>query len=57
METDQELQTLERRAYLASYSDGIVDLFVGLSLLWMSLGSGYPTSQDSPESSQLCSSR
>lgn len=35
METDQELQTLERRAYLASYSDGIVDLFVGLSLLWI----------------------
>lgn len=35
MDTGQELQALERKAYLASYSDGIVDLFVGVSLLWI----------------------
>jgi len=35
MNTDKELQTLERKAYLESYSDGIVDLFVGVSLLWI----------------------
>ena len=29
------LDTLERSAYRASYTDGIIDLFVGLSLVWI----------------------
>ena len=29
------LDTLERDAYRASYTDGIIDLFVGLSLVWI----------------------
>ena len=31
----QELETLERGAYQASYSDGIIDIFVGVSLIWI----------------------
>lgn len=33
--TTPNLDTLERGAYRASYSDGIIDLFVGLSLVWI----------------------
>ena len=31
----KNLDTLERDAYQASYSDGIIDVFVGLSLIWI----------------------
>lgn len=34
--SDQDtLQSLEGRAYQRAYSDGIIDLFVGLSLIWI----------------------
>lgn len=33
----QDLGTLEKSAYRGSYSDGIVDIYVGLSLLWIGL--------------------
>jgi len=33
--TDKTLQALERDAYRESYSDGIIDLFFGLSLVWI----------------------
>jgi vacuolar-type H+-ATPase subunit I/STV1 len=35
MPNDPTLDTLERTAYRASYSDGIIDVFVGLSLIWI----------------------
>lgn len=35
MSSEQHLDALEREAYRASYDDGVVDLFVGLSLIWM----------------------
>jgi hypothetical protein len=35
MADDRELQDLEREAYQDSYADGIIDLFVGVSLLWI----------------------
>ena len=35
MDASQDLKTLERQAYLETYSDGTIDLFVGLSLTWI----------------------
>jgi hypothetical protein len=35
MTNPQDLAALERAAYQDAYSDGIVDLFAGLSLLWI----------------------
>lgn len=35
MTSNHALEALERDAYRASYSDGIVDVFVGLSLVWI----------------------
>lgn len=35
MAAQTELETLERDAYRASYSDGIVDIYVGLSMVWI----------------------
>jgi len=35
MTHDQELQDLEQRTYRDSYSDGIVDIYIGISLLWI----------------------
>jgi len=35
MANEQDLQALEREAYHGSYSDGIIDIFVGVSLLWI----------------------
>jgi len=32
-----DLSTLESRAYRDTYSDGIIDLFVGLSLVWIGI--------------------
>ncbi|MCP4249254.1 MAG: hypothetical protein GY778_19595, partial [bacterium] len=31
----EDLDTLEHASYRATYSDGIIDLFVGASLLWI----------------------
>ncbi len=33
MDTNADLEAIEREAYRSSYSDGIIDVFVGLSLL------------------------
>jgi hypothetical protein len=35
MTDHRDLEELERGAYRASYSDGIIDIFVGASLLWI----------------------
>lgn len=35
MTDKRDLEELERGAYRASYSDGIIDVFVGASLLWI----------------------
>jgi hypothetical protein len=35
MAGDQDLQNLERRTYRDFYSDGIIDIYVGISLLWI----------------------
>jgi hypothetical protein len=35
MGQDMGLKTMEREAYRAAWSDGIIDLYGGLSLLWM----------------------
>ena len=35
MTGDRELEAIERRAYQHSYSDGIIDIFVGVSLMWI----------------------
>ena len=35
MSTGQDLKSLEQQAYLETYSDGSIDLFVGLSLTWI----------------------
>ena len=35
MTTQPDLGSLEDRAYRRTYTDGIIDLFVGLSLLWI----------------------
>ena len=35
MTSDRSLLHLERAAYRASYGDGIIDLFVGLSIAWI----------------------
>ena len=35
MTDDQELQRLEREAYQHSFSDGVIDIFVGASLVWI----------------------
>ncbi len=35
MSESKEIETLERTAYRQSYSDGTVDIFVGLSLAWI----------------------
>ena len=37
METTSDLTALEDSAYSGSYADGIVDLFVGLSLVWVGI--------------------
>jgi hypothetical protein len=37
MNNDPELATLESGAYRDSYSDGMVDAFVGLALLWIGI--------------------
>jgi len=33
--TDTDLQSLEEAAYTESYSDGLVDVFIGLSVVWI----------------------
>lgn len=35
MTDSNDLQAMEQSAYRAAYSDGIVDVFVGISLLWI----------------------
>lgn len=35
MNASQDLKALEQQAYLETYSDGSIDLFVGLSLIWI----------------------
>ena len=35
MTTDHDLRNLERAAYSSSYSDGIIDLYLGLSIVWL----------------------
>jgi hypothetical protein len=35
MTTPPELKDLEQRAYGLAYSDGVIDLFVGLSMAWI----------------------
>ena len=35
MTGNQDLQNLERRTYRGFYSDGIIDIYVGISLLWI----------------------
>ncbi len=35
MNDNKDLETLERGAYRESYSDGIIDIFVGVSLVWL----------------------
>ena len=35
MNTSQDLKALEQQAYLETYSDGTIDLFIGLSLAWI----------------------
>ena len=35
MDKQDTLQTLESGAYRRAYSDGIIDLFVGVSLCWI----------------------
>jgi hypothetical protein len=35
MDTSQDLEAIERDAYLRTHSDGTIDLFVGLSLVWI----------------------
>lgn len=35
MDTSEPLRAMEKSAYRRAYSDGIIDLFVGLSLLWI----------------------
>lgn len=35
MDTGHDLETLERQAYLETYSDGTIDLYVGISLVWI----------------------
>lgn len=35
MTTSRHIETMERTAYRQSFSDGIIDLFLGVSLLWM----------------------
>ena len=35
MDAGHDLKTLEQQAYLETYSDGTIDLFVGLSLTWI----------------------
>lgn len=37
MAGDQDLQNLERQTYRDFYSDGIIDVFIGISLLWMGI--------------------
>ncbi|MCP3973872.1 MAG: hypothetical protein GY720_05200 [bacterium] len=37
MAASQTLDTIERDAYRRSYSDGIIDTFVGVSLLWIGI--------------------
>lgn len=32
---DRDLETLEKQAYRESYSDGLIDLFVGISVAWI----------------------
>jgi hypothetical protein len=32
---NQDLQNLERRTYRDSYSNGIIDIYIGISLLWI----------------------
>jgi heme/copper-type cytochrome/quinol oxidase subunit 3 len=32
---NQDLQNLERRTYRGFYSDGIIDIYIGISLLWI----------------------
>ena len=35
MSNSKDLQAMEQSAYTSAYSDGIIDLFVGLSLTWI----------------------
>jgi hypothetical protein len=35
MTGNQDLQNLERQTYRDSYSDGIIDIYIGISLLWI----------------------
>ena len=35
MTDNQDLQNLERQTYRDSYSDGIIDIYIGISLLWI----------------------
>lgn len=35
MERGTDLESLEREAYASSYSDGIIDILVGVSLIWI----------------------
>jgi hypothetical protein len=35
MADDQDLQALEHSAYRDTYSDGIIDIFVGVSMVWI----------------------
>ena len=35
MTTPPELKDLEQRAYGTAYSDGVIDIFVGLSMAWI----------------------
>jgi len=37
MADDQDLQALERGAYRDSYSDGIIDIYIGVSLAWIGI--------------------
>jgi len=37
MTRQQDMEKLERGAYRASYSDGIIDIFVGISLMWIGI--------------------
>ena len=37
MSEHRDIETLERAAYRQSYSDGIVDIFVGVSLAWIGI--------------------
>lgn len=35
MSGDRDLETLERGAHRGPYADGIIDIFVGISLVWV----------------------